>query len=452
MRKNKYLYITLLSLLGFYPETQAQSTMQIPRLVVSITVDDLDSDLLEQMVATGQHPTLQRVVGNGTVYHYCHSGFTPTNKYALIASLYTGTVPYYHGITDSEWLDRNTLRPKSIIEDKNYHVSPQQIAVSTLTDELKKATQGTAKIFSFASQAESAILSAGHAADAAGWIEDDEWQISSYYTTDIPWLDSDLHDLQQPDDGNIQVVGTALECLREEALGQDESTDMLCLTLSAGTPSFDSSLAQLMDHIASSVLPERTLFVLVGNGQRKEEEGINSQYRIPTGQFFINRSANLLNVYLGAVYGTGRYVDAVYGNQLFLNKSLISKKAVNMTDLLSLSQDFLLQLSGVKNVYTAHQLLTSSDQHTASQRKGFNAEKCGDLLLEIAPGWTVINENTHTSTISNIGNLSFPVIFYGTQIKAQRVVTPITVDRIAPTIARAIRIRAPNACLAEPLF
>jgi len=32
------------------------------------------------------------------------------------------------------------------------------------------------------------------------------------------------------------------------------------------------------------------------------------------------------------------------------------------------------------------------------------------------------------------------------------VAIPVTTDRIAPTIAKSIRIRAPNACTAEPLF
>ena len=39
-----------------------------------------------------------------------------------------------------------------------------------------------------------------------------------------------------------------------------------------------------------------------------------------------------------------------------------------------------------------------------------------------------------------------------TGIQAETVKTPVTIDRIAPTIAKVIRIRAPNACSAEPLF
>ena len=45
-----------------------------------------------------------------------------------------------------------------------------------------------------------------------------------------------------------------------------------------------------------------------------------------------------------------------------------------------------------------------------------------------------------------------PIIFYGAGTKAGRITDRVTVDRIAPTIAKTIRIRAPNACSAEPLF
>lgn len=45
--KNKYLYITLLSFLGLTAEAQEQLIAQAPRLVVSITIDQLRTDYLE---------------------------------------------------------------------------------------------------------------------------------------------------------------------------------------------------------------------------------------------------------------------------------------------------------------------------------------------------------------------------------------------------------------------
>ena len=44
---NKYLYITLLSILGFSEEITAQVINQAPKLVVSIAVDELRTDELE---------------------------------------------------------------------------------------------------------------------------------------------------------------------------------------------------------------------------------------------------------------------------------------------------------------------------------------------------------------------------------------------------------------------
>lgn len=46
--RNKYIYITLLALLGVTPEVLAQSSIQYaPRLVVTVTIDQLRADYLE---------------------------------------------------------------------------------------------------------------------------------------------------------------------------------------------------------------------------------------------------------------------------------------------------------------------------------------------------------------------------------------------------------------------
>ena len=76
----------------------------------------------------------------------------------------------------------------------------------------------------------------------------------------------------------------------------------------------------------------------------------------------------------------------------------------------------------------------------------------GDIIVNVAPGWKLINEDTQESYTSRYNIILFPVIFYGTNIKGERISTPITIDRIAPTISKSIHIRAPNACSAAPLF
>ena len=157
-------------------------------------------------------------------------------------------------------------------------------------------------------------------------------------------------------------------------------------------------------------------------------------------------------MYLGAMYGSAQYVEAYYQNQIFLNHKLIEQKNLKKTEVLQLAQDFLLQLSGIRQVYTSHQLQTADSEMLRLVRNGFNKEKCGDLIVEVNPGWQLVNEETHQQTTSRAYTSCFPIILFGGSIPAQRVQTPVTADRIAPTVARVIRIRAPNACKAEPLF
>ena len=85
-------------------------------------------------------------------------------------------------------------------------------------------------------------------------------------------------------------------------------------------------------------------------------------------------------------------------------------------------------------------------------RNGFHPSHSGDILIEVAPGWQLQNEETSENRMSQTPALAFPIVFYGAGIQPERILTPVTTDRIAPTISRAIRIRAPNACTAEPLF
>jgi hypothetical protein len=350
------------------------------------------------------------------------------------------------------------------------------LGTSTLGDELKIATNGIAKVFAFAATPENAILSAGHAADGAAWMQSGEWVITNYYEPLNQWLrgysrlykptveknnKNNKKAAPVPDyqSANASVTEIALECLKNGGLALDDKTDLLSIGYSVDPQmesyvALDRTIAQLVDSVSKRVPLDRVLFVLTSTGSARveNEQNNNEKYRIPTGKFDIQRTANLLNMYLGATFGTAQYVEAIYRNQLFLDHKLLERKNINMVDVLSRAQQFILQLSGVRHVYTTNQLTTSDSYQLEKIRSGFNVEKCGDLLIDIAPGWELVNEHNHTSTTSRVSNIPFPIIFFGAGVKAQRVQTPVTADAIAPTIARIIRIRAPNACATEPLF
>lgn len=456
--RNRYIYITLLSILGFNAETYAQVIVQAPRLVVSITIDQLRTDYLETYAPLYSNDGLKRLLTDGKVFINGAYNFTPVDRASAIASLHTGTVPYYNGITAEEWLDKQTLRPQNCVRDQQIGYSPQFLGTSTISDELKMATHGVAKVFSFAPTADAAILSAGHAADGAAWVSNGKWATTTYYRPINQWLSGYTRLFLPGTDVNKAVTDAALKCLEQAGVGNDDKTDLLSLTYEAGRQmesyvELDRQMALLLNGIERQIARDRVLFVITGTSSREEEEESNQEhYRIPTGTFYINRTANLLNMYLGAIFGSAKYVEFCHKNHIYFNHQLLRQKNIHLGEICSRSQEFLLQLSGVRNVYTANQLLTSDSYLLESIRNGFNVEKCGDLIIDIAPGWKLINEDTLEKSISRSAHVPFPIIIYGAGTKAERIQTPVTVDRIAPAVARAIRIRAPNACSSEPLF
>ena len=456
--RNKYIYITILTLLGLSSEAAAQALSQQPRLVVTIAIDQLRTDRMEAFSSLYAQNGLKRLMREGMMYSNASYNFTPVDRASAIASLSTGSTPYYNGVTGVEWLDRNTLRPHNIINDKDNGMSPVQMQTSSLGDELKIATDGQGKVFAFATDAERAILSAGHAADGAVWFTGGKWNLATYYTPENQWLSWYSRQYKPTEEINRNVTDIALRCVEQSGIGQDDIADLLYVSYDVGSDAasyqmLDYNIAVLLNGILRKINKERVLFVITGTGTTEEErEDDNEKHRIPTGKFYINRTANLLNMYLGAIYGSAQYVETSFNNQLFLNRKLIDKRNIDVGEVLRRSQEFILQLSGVRKVYTANQLMTSESYQLERIRNGFNIEKCGDLIIEIAPGWQLVNEDTHTTSVSRASNIPFPIIFFGQNIKPQSVHTPVTVDRIAPTVARAIRIRAPNACSTEPLF
>ncbi len=469
---NRYLALIMAVIYG--AELQAQTLQPAPRLVVNIAIDQLRTDYIEYFAPKYSDEGLRRLLENGTVYQAASYPFTPVDRASAIASIATGTTPYYHGIIGTRWLDRNTLRPVFCVDDPKHYTSPWRLATTTVSDELKVSTHGSAIVWSVASNREAAILSAGHAANGAIWFDNikNDWRSSTYYTArEVEWFNSykktTANSIENKTVTNDDVVKIALQAATSTAMGRDDVSDMLCITLSAAPPAaaeatnwqiemesvymkLDKTLAHLINEIESSIGKEHVLFVVTSTGYVDEANEDLSKYNIPTGTFYINRTANLLNIYLSAIYGQGRYVEMCFHNQMYLNHKLIEQKRLGISEVLGRCQDFLVQIAGVGDVYTSERLLDGNND-ILKLRNGFNPLLSGDIFVAVTPGWKLVNEETGESFSPRASFIPFPIIFYGAGTKAEHINTPVTTDRIAPTIAKTIHIRAPNACSAEPL-
>lgn len=507
------------------PDAKAAGT-GVPRVVVNILVDQLRSDYLNAFMPLYGQEGFVRLLHEGRVYTQAEYPHYHPDRASAVATLATGTTPYNHGIVGMKWLNRETLRPVFCVDDAKYAgvqtadaTSPTYLGVSTIGDELKVATEGKALVYAIAPYRDAAVLSAGHAADGAVWIDDrtGQWCTSSYYAQSLPTWAAVLNSngglneklkstIWKPTNDlvgnfsyflsggmkrpfahkfsgdarfasfktsglvNAEVAHAATQCLTGSMMGADDVTDYLALTFYAGNINhhtvnenpmelqdtyvrLDQALAQLIQSVEHKVGRGRALFVLTSTGYADEENNDLSKYRIPTGTFDVQRAAGLLNMYFVAVYGQGQYVDSSFGTQIYLNHKLVEQKQINLAEMLERAQDFLLQLTGVKDVYTSSRLLQGAWTPGISRMRGaYNARYSGDIMIEVAPGWHYVNSLTHDNQLVRESYISFPIIFLGEGFKADTVATPVTIDYVAPTLSKAMRIRAPNACSAASLF
>lgn len=466
---NRYLAL----LIAAFATAEMQAFQLAPRLVINITIDQLRSDYLEAFSPLFTPNGFKKLLREGRVYENASYPFSPVDRASALATLSTGTTPFYHGIISTQWLDRNSLRPVYCVFDNRHLFSPQYLQTSTIGDEMKVNSRGASIVYGIASSPEAAILSAGHAANNAIWIDSqaNKWKTSTFYANNADkWINAfagkPAIDKSHSSENDV-LADMALTTIKTAAMGVDEVTDLLSLTLSAAAPEgkqsnnrqtemesvyrqLDRTLGRLVNDIERQVGKERVLFVLTSTGRDEDSEDYGN-YRIPTGTFYINRTSKLLNVYLSAIYGQGQYVSAYFHNQIYLNHKLIEQKKLSLHDVLNSCQELLIQNAGVSDVYTLERLFADNG-NLRSIKNGFNPSKSGDIIIEVAPGWKLNNEETLESYTSRLAYIPFPIVFYGNGIEHENILTPITVDHIAPTIAKSIRIRAPNACSKSPLF
>ena len=268
---------------------------------------------------------------------------------------------------------------------------------------------------------------------------------------------------------NEEVNRLAERLLDKNDIGRDGVTDLLALTYYAGNYSerdnstlpteiqdtyvrLDANIASLLDMLERKVGLQNVLFCLASTGYTPAEAADAPLYRMPGGEFYLNRCATLLNMYLMATYGEGQYVEAYHDLQIYLNHKLIEDKQLSLTEIQEKAAAFLMQFSGVNEVYSAHRLLLGSWSPEVERiRNAFCRNRSGDLLIEVLPGWTVMQENNARNYTVRSAQPPTPLILWGNGVVAETIRIPVSADRIAPTLSSALRIRAPNACTAKPL-
>ncbi len=172
-----------------------------PGLVIGIIVEQLRYDHIEKFRDRFGENGIKRLINEGTYFKNASFEYMLTQSAPGHATISTGAEPSYHGIPSDNWYVplRNELfyatkdaavNPVGGSFESGLH-SPVNLQSSTFSDELKMATNQKAKVFSVGIRENSAILSAGHAADGVFWFDNGTgtWMSSTYFTDSLPgWV------------------------------------------------------------------------------------------------------------------------------------------------------------------------------------------------------------------------------------------------------------------------
>ena len=213
--KNKSYLGLVLSTTALLSSNVALAQADKPKLILQITVDQLRGDMptayLDKMGKGG----FRYLLNEGLVYKDTHHNHANTETIVGHATLATGALPAVHGMIGNVWFDDKLQRLVYNVEDANYPLlsadagvnqkteidptqrtakssgrSPNNIQVSTFSDELNIASNGKAKVFGVSVKDRGAISMAGHMGKAF-WFskKSGEFVTSEYYYDKYPdWV------------------------------------------------------------------------------------------------------------------------------------------------------------------------------------------------------------------------------------------------------------------------
>ncbi|SFI53110.1 alkaline phosphatase PafA [Halpernia frigidisoli] len=250
----KFTLITLaICSTGLFAQKNKNTTLQRPKLVVGLVVDQMRWDYLYRYYDKYQNDGFKRLLNEGFSANNVHIPYIPTYTAVGHSSIYTGSVPAINGIPGNDWFDKSlgrsvycteddSVKPVGTTNAKVGSQSPKNLWSTTMTDELRIATNFQGKVVGISLKDRASILPAGHNPNGAYWFDDSSGNFvtSSYYMKELPkWL-NDFNAEKVPD--NLVKNGwNTLLPISEYTESSPDNSPWEGLLGSAKTPTFPYS-------------------------------------------------------------------------------------------------------------------------------------------------------------------------------------------------------------------
>ncbi|MBX3241707.1 MAG: alkaline phosphatase family protein [Chitinophagaceae bacterium] len=168
-----------------------------PKIVVGMMVDQMRWDYLYKYKARYTEGGFKRLIKEGFSCENTLIDYSPTITACGHTCVYTGSVPAIHGVVGNGWYDRSKGKDVECVQDENYKLvgspgetaqSPHHNLSTTVTDQLRIATNFQSKTVGVAIKDRASIFPAGHTATGAFWYngKDGNFVTSTYYMNELP--------------------------------------------------------------------------------------------------------------------------------------------------------------------------------------------------------------------------------------------------------------------------
>lgn len=203
-RKISIAAAALLSVITINAQKNKNNQVDRPKLVVGLVIDQMRWDYLYRYYSKYGNDGFKRLLNKGYSLNNVHIPYVPTVTALGHTSIYTGSVPAIHGIAGNDWTDKETGKNVYCTTDENVQPvgttnvkvgshSPKNLWSTTVTDELRLATNFQGKVVGVSLKDRASILPAGHTPNGAYWFDDStgDFITSTYYMNDLPqWVKS----------------------------------------------------------------------------------------------------------------------------------------------------------------------------------------------------------------------------------------------------------------------
>lgn len=464
----------------------------MPRLTVVVVVDGLSSESLHLLRPYWQQGGLRTLSEEAYQTHL----FFPHPVYGgneTTATLMTGLLPREHGYAMDRCFRRIDRRVCQLLSDEHYHgigsdqaLSPRAILSPTLSDKVRLREGRDAKIYSIGIEAPTAIVMAGHSANACCWLEPDtpHWAASSFYSEGLPsaadqmnisgrvtelaartWTPRlDMLTYNRPTDrerkhgfsyisasvlhrspaANELVVELALNLQKSQQLGVDMVPDLLLLQMTALSPAASSDriataeqedqylwlnqhLGYLMEQLTKRLGKENYQILVVGRPVLGHSAEQLAEAGLTTQRFNVDQAAALASTYLMAIYGHERWIDGAYGQSIYLNRTLIERKKMSLTEIQNHLAHFLMDFEGVQLAFPALEAT-----HQPALLPSYTKRCFGDILFTLEPGWQLM-ANDHDVTDHVLDAMpAAPLLWWTGSVRAfpEQPVTALDLDKL----------------------